>query len=310
MKRFFRYSTIIFCIAVFFSAELYAEKVYDPNDGKSKAYPDKEKKEKKGSGKYTEFDKKKAKNKKVFDPNKGTTTGYPDANITEIRKSKKGTGKSVIFSDGPVEYPDNYKNPLDSVPMEKKEDSGEKKREWKISSEDLPKNVCPLTNERRTFNAYNRQNREDFYYGMMVGRPFVVVRTSQPDLGKPSLLQGGIVLQSTVFDRARNSWVANMKLAPQYKCGSNTVQVHQDDSFTPEMSVLEVGENIVILLVDGKLAYLRPKGSHRPDFRMVWDTGLEVEFEKNVDSSPKATKRSKAKKVKKRKPSVRRSKKR
>jgi|GEM_PF-5148453 len=310
MKRLFVQLAFFLIVGLFAFPAICAD-VVKPNSGKANSYPsDKDYKEKKGSGKFVQFHAgKTTKNKKVNDPNKGKTTGYPDANITVKRKKKKGTGKSVMFSEGAVKYPGEDKDPADSVPMIKKEKKKKKKkREWKISSEDLPKNVCPLNNERRTFNAYNRQNREEFFYGILVGNPYVVLRTGKPRLSKPKLLKGGVVLKSTHFDKARNVWVANINLAPQYKCGSNTVQVHQDDSFTPDVSVLEVGDGIVILMIDGKLAYLRTKGSEKPEFRMVWDTGIEVDIEKQKQDSKstKKSKRSKSK-AKARKPAVRKA---
>lgn len=275
------------------SASSLSAEVLDPNTGSTDGYPsDKEGDETPGTGKHIVFDSENQNEKdEGIDPSDGKTQGYPDASITVQR----GGGKSVMFTDGPVRYPKNDHNPADDVPMIKPVPSEADTGAGEVK--DPPDVVCPLIEEREAHQQANRSQRERAISGVVFGDPYVVIHARKRGMSKPRIGGGGIHLLGTEYDSAGKRWRAQVHMSADFACGEGRYDVYQDDTLAKDVSVLAVGPNLLILLAGGQLAYLRPRGGAKAAFRMVWDTGIEVEFE---SSGSRGTSPKKGKKKKKR----------
>jgi len=272
--------TLVFSVPV-----MAAGGVYDPNAKKSTDYPVETKaKEKKGTGKYETFDEGWPKGKPGFvDFSKGQTTGYPDAGITV---EKKGSGKVTTFDKGTIHYPGNDPNPADKKPMVKKNFSVMDTKDLKDDKPvELPENVCPLKDARDTFRLVGKQVRQSLLTDFQKNGTVFVISVKERDHHKPMLVGDGFILVATEYEKTGKKWAAKVYVSADYLCGNETHVVYQDDALAPGVYVLDVKSDMVLLSVDGKLAYLRPKKHKKPyQFRMVWDTGIEVEFEKGGPS--------------------------
>lgn len=271
--------------------------VSDPNSGQGHGYPiQSQYDEPKGSGKAIIFDTGAVTAPEKFQSsNDDKVTGYPEARIIET----KGRGTWVEFDRGRVQYPGSYHDPADAVPMERKAEP-QKSGEKELETPDLPEGLCPLRYDRDLFNRANRSRRGQLYSGLCIGDPYVVIETRVRDWKVPLPVRGGIDLLSTTYDPGERKWSARVYIPAGFLCGEGVQQVYQDDSLTADVSVLDIDSGLVLLLVDGRLAYLRPKGSPLLQWRMVWDTMIEVEFEPDrvVDEKKKKPKRKKKKKSK------------
>ncbi len=292
---------ILLWLPLAFSA--WAE-TYDANAGTTHAYPTPATyKDSKGKGKATEFHLSSGKvhNADLYFPNEGKTHGYPQhRRVAEA----KGTARATTFNHGQVQYPANYYNPIDAKPMV----VHERQRRRVVPKEpNLPDNVCPLHQARKKFNQANRMRRERIFERMLVQGEVAVVQAKVRDWSTPVLALGGLRLVQTHFDPLGHFWEADLYFPAAYRCGKGIVRVRQDDSLTSNVSVLAIDRDLVLLVVNGRLAYLKTPQAVAPTWRMVWDTGIELEYETGqasglvIDKSPSRTKPKKRSKKKRRK---------
>jgi hypothetical protein len=217
----------------------------------------------------------------------------PAINVGAEAPTSKGEATYETFDSGTVQYPSRYRNPLDDKPMVPDD---EESADADASSPDinLPTNVCPLEADRDKFRAVNRYLRSQVISGLDTSAARVVIYTREAALTQPVYIGGTIILKGTVYNAETKRWEADVFIGPQYRCGSRVWRVKRDDSLTESVSVLCIGPDIVVLLVDGALAYLRPADQPTVEFRLVWDTGIDVEFENQVEPKRLDTQRSKS----------------
>ena len=162
--------------------------------------------------------------------------------------------------------------------------------------------LCPLWHDRRKINQGNRIERKEIIAGLFAGDEINTVVVKRRRLKKPAPAGGGIRLKSITLDKESGSWSARLFIPAGYSCGEGVHTIYRDDSITDNTSVLEITKDFVLLLHDGQLAYLKPKGRPPVKWRLVWDTGIDLEYETGKVSGAAKGKKPKKKKRKKRKP--------
>ncbi len=294
---------IVWRLITFFALGLattsaYAADSFNPNAGRSDTYAESNPKDGKGDGVGVEFDVTEAGETKgkAFIANEGSVTGYPNANIREV----KGDAEELDYDSGPIGYPSRNPPELDiltSPPPVADED--DESAESEPDEPDLPEGYCPLMHERRAFNDYGRYWRHRSYIGLRMNGNHGVVTTRVRNWRKPGRLGGGFRLLSTTYDPKSGRYVGRLLIPAGYACGDGVHQVHQDDYLADGVLVLDVQPGLILIMADDELAYLHTSDRSAPDWRMVWDAGIEVEYEKGrttgeiLDAAKNASKQSK-----------------
>ncbi len=280
IRRFILRAGLVPAALLLFSASLMAETPYDPSSGSASDYPPLSPVEKKGRGKAVMFDDApppapETASEGAFDPNRGTVRGYP----SRPKKDPRGNAVPLELNDGSVQYPANYLDPADKKPMVVPEDEEDEVSPKKRKEIVLPEEVCPLWHDRAKFVRANRRARKKSLVGLAMGNPYVTIQTRERDWKPPVRVTGGIRLEKVFLDEKRKEWAAKVRISDDYLCGDALHTVYRDDSLSDSASVLDIRPNFVLLLVDGQPAYLRPENLPPVEWRMVWDTGIEMEYE-------------------------------
>ncbi|RJO67851.1 MAG: hypothetical protein C4523_08375 [Myxococcales bacterium] len=247
--------------------------VLDPNTGANTEYPSKTPLDNEpGTGEAEEFDQPKPGEEPgvADDPNAGVYTGYPDAQIVE----EPATARPIEYDTGAIQYPSDYLDPLDLAPMEP-----EPPQEADAPPAPPPPKVCPVAEMRSYFLIYNAWKRPKVFSGW---RPYpgeVTVMTPLRDMAQPARLQSGFALAQTLFDKERKAWAADVFFPRDFPCGGAVHRVFVDDSLAQGVAVLAISPGLVLLRIGDELAYLQPPETKALPWRMVWDSGIEVEFE-------------------------------
>lgn len=201
----------------------------------------------------------------------------------EIDADAGERGEFILFDEGRVQYPGAYRDPIDDIadPNDTQEAEAQPAPVY-----NLPQQVCPLDVERDTFRLANAQKRETLISGFDASSPRVVIFTRSRNHTSPLLMGGAVHLHRTVFNSHLQIWEADISLGDGFLCGGRVWRVQQDDGLTRDISILGIGPGVVLLSVGERLAYLRPAGTPPVEFRIIWDTGIDVEFHQGGSDSP------------------------
>ena len=186
-------------------------------------------------------------------------------------------GSILQFDNVSNAYPSHDPNPADAKPMMKNEDEDNDKAEK--PTEELPAGVCPLLHDRSLFRAHARYIREQNFRRLDVRDGNAIVYHSSGDWGRVARAGGGIRLLSATKDQASGKWIARVSFTKDYLCGEGIFDVEVDDWLTPDIPVLAIAENVIVISASGQLAYMQTADAPDLQWRTVWDTDISIEYE-------------------------------
>lgn len=269
-------------VALLFAAPLYAADVYNANDGQAHDYPKKQVNDPKGTGKVHTFHDGKPKGPEGTGAKEGDRAkGYPPKSVSE----PKGNGRWIDFNQGgTLPYPRRDSNPADNVPMVK---PGVHAVVW-VEPPVPPDDICPLGGARPIYQEYNRAWREKHLDGLLTNGGAYTLWARDRELANPVRVRGSIRLDHIAWNEQLAQWSATLLIPVGFQCEAGSYDVIQDDGLGKQISVVSVGPEMVLLRIGSKLAYLTTSDT-RPRWRLVWDSGIEVNY-RQAPSAPRTKK--------------------
>ncbi len=203
-------------------------------------------------------------------------------------------GSIIDPGQGRHPYSNEYNNPADKVPMVRKEQG---RKAIKEPESELPENVCPLLHARSDFREHSRFERAQIFVKLEVKDKTAVIYHNSRDWIKAARAGGGIKLLSTDKEPESGKWTARVSYSEGYLCGKGIFVVEVDDRLTEDVSILAIDDGVMLIKPGDDLAYMQTKDAEPLQWRMIWDTDISLEYEKQViDSKPKVKKSKKSKK--------------
>ncbi len=155
---------------------------------------------------------------------------------------------------------------------------------------------CPLWHNRPKALAWAKYHRKRHFMGLKRYPEEVMVLHRHDHWKAPRRIGGKIHLKRIETDG--ETPYAILSIGKGMLCEANDIKVEVDDQPTPGTVILAIEPDFVLIEHQSELGVWLAEGASMPSWRMIWDTGVEVELEDELVTGSKTSRKKKKKSVK------------
>ncbi len=192
----------------------------------------------------------------------------------------------------PVTYP-KYER-WGVITAEKEDDDDEETVSKAVAPQPTDPTHCPLWHNRPKARTWAKYHRKHHFMGLKRYPGEVMILHRHDDWKAPIRIGGEIRLKRIVTDG--DSPYAVLSIGKGMLCAAEEIKVEVDDQPTPGTVILAIEPDFVLVEHQSSLGVWLAHEAKMPAWRMVWDTGVEIELEDEVGPASKTTFKKKSKK--------------